>query len=215
MPGAASFLAALVADRGHDASSDDFFRCPSFLAAEPVTHSLLLTEGCDVLAAAPVIVRQTADRTQLCDVTSPYDCPGFKADGAVAVETGRIQWPDGVVSVFIRDRLDLCPLSTSRWRSLVHFTDPVSHSKFGQNTEPRFIGMSALVFEPSVAAGPSTSTEARAAFRRTYLDTMYRVGAAPTTTSASSTWMACSTAPPRISSPAQLPTEQMPRRRSR
>lgn len=92
MPGAASVLATLVADSGHAAGSDDFFRYPSLLAAERVTQSL---EGGDALAAAPVIVQQIPDCTQLCDITSPYGYQGVKADGAVAVETGRIQWPDG------------------------------------------------------------------------------------------------------------------------
>jgi Acetyltransferase (GNAT) domain len=178
MSGAAGVLAALVADRGDAASSDDFFRCQSFLAAEGVTHSLLLTEGGRVLAAAPVIVRQIPDRAELWDITSPYGYPGFKAEGSVCVETKRIQWPDGIVSVFIRDRLDMWPLSTSRSRSLVHVNDPGQPVQIRPNHRTAIRRNERAGFETSVAAGPSTGAEAGAAFRRIYLDTMSRVGAA-------------------------------------
>ena len=49
--------AVLIPDGGLSASSENFFRCPMYLAAEGVTHTLLLNANGMARAAAPIIVR--------------------------------------------------------------------------------------------------------------------------------------------------------------
>jgi hypothetical protein len=174
-----SVSADLIADQGQAASGEDFFRCPSFLSVEGVTHSLMLTDESQLLAAAPVIVRPVPTLHGLSDLTSPYGYPGFSMAVPVAVETGRVVWPTDVVSVFIRERLDVSPLKDSRVRSFVHVSDPDYPMQIRAEHRTAIHRNERAGFETSVNPGPSTGTVARSAFRDVYIQTMNRVEASP------------------------------------
>ena len=94
------YEARLLEDRGAAASDEaEFFRCPAFLEAEGVTHSLVIEGGGGSLVA-PLVVREIPEGG--IDASSPYGYPGFGLAGEAsglpidpkAVEFG----PTGLVS---------------------------------------------------------------------------------------------------------------------
>src|SRR6185437_9463186 len=132
-------FAQLIEDGGASAGGgvgghpSEFFRGAHFLAAEGATHTLRIeTEGAELLA--PLIVRPIGDGPDL-DAVSPYGYPGFSVVGDGAVGDG---WLDpaevdfrrtGLVSVFLRHRLDLVPLSGATERNVVQIADPALKAK--------------------------------------------------------------------------------------
>jgi hypothetical protein len=100
-----SVTARLIDDLGLEASDDDFFRSPAFLAAEGVTHTLAMG---DVLRL-PVIVRPIEGADSV-DAISPYGYPGGRFETpdrpVQPLDPERIAWSEaGLVSVFVRDRI--------------------------------------------------------------------------------------------------------------
>jgi hypothetical protein len=167
--------AVLIPDGGLSASSENFFRCPMYLAAEGVTHTLLLNVNGIARAAAPVIVRPIPGRPGLVDAISPYGYPGFAFEGEQQLDVARIDWPPELVSLFIRDRLDVAPLSTARERSLVHVVDPGSPLHIREKREIRRNEQRG--FTTRCTLGPVTSPTERWAFEQLYSATMIRLGA--------------------------------------
>jgi Acetyltransferase (GNAT) domain len=96
--------AHLIEDGGAAAcDAEQFFRCPPFLEAEAVTHSLSV-EG-DRELHLPVIVRPI-EGTDRVDAISPYGYPGADHSFEDPPDPAAIDWSGtGVVSVFIRDRI--------------------------------------------------------------------------------------------------------------
>jgi hypothetical protein len=94
--------ARLIEDEGAAASdAEHFFRSPSFLEAEAVTHTLAI-EG-DVDLRLPLIVR-AIDGTDSVDAISPYGYPGAQGSSENPPDPAQIDWSDtGLVSIFVRD----------------------------------------------------------------------------------------------------------------
>jgi Acetyltransferase (GNAT) domain len=177
-PGEAGRIqAVLIPDGGLSASSENFFRSPMYLAAEGVTHTLLLNANGMARAAAPIIVRPIPGRPGLVDAISPYGYPGFAVEGGQQLDVGGIDWPPELVSLFVRDRLDAAPLSTARERALVHVVDPGSAIRIREGDKIR--RNERRGFTTRCTLGPATSPAERGAFEHLYIATMVRVGAAP------------------------------------
>ena len=96
--------ARLIEDGGAEASdAEQFFRSPSFLEAEAVTHTLAI-EG-DRPLRLPMLVRPI-EGTDRFDAISPYGYPGADHSPEDPPDPTRIDWSEtGLVSVFVRDRI--------------------------------------------------------------------------------------------------------------
>ncbi len=171
--------AELIADRGRAASSEEeFFRSPQFLEAEGVTHTLRI-ESAQAELLAPVIVRQIGagpDR----DATSPYGYPGLSGDGGPALEPSVVSFSStGLVSLFIRHRLDRQPLAGARPRNVVQLADPSLPPKSRMSDRQQIRRNLGRGYELRLISGPRSSAAERAGFQLAYEQTMRRADAAP------------------------------------
>jgi hypothetical protein len=164
---------------GHPA---EFFRGAHFLEAEGATHTLRIeTDEAELLA--PLIVREIGDGPFL-DAVSPYGYPGFSVIDDGMVTDG---WLDpatvdfhrtGLVSVFIRHRLDLVPLAGATERNVVQIADPALKPK-SRPTDRRQVRRNLEAgYTVEVVPGAETSASQRAAFLDLYEQTMRRTEAA-------------------------------------
>jgi Acetyltransferase (GNAT) domain len=179
----------------------EFFRSPQFLAAEGATHTLRI-ETDDAELLAPLIVRQIGDGPDL-DAVSPYGYPGFSVIGAGPPErvrrNGRIAaesanssvgedsgWLDpgevdfsrtGLVSAFIRHRLDLVPLAGSTERNVVQIADPALKPKSRPSDRRQVRRNLEAGYAVELIPGEATTTAQRAAFLDLYEQTMRRTAA--------------------------------------
>jgi hypothetical protein len=159
----------------------EFFRGAHFLAAEGATHTLRIeTEDAELLA--PLLVRQIGDGPDR-DAVSPYGYPGFSVNGEAAeagldpedVDFSRT----GLVSVFIRHRLDLVPLADSTERNVVQIADPALKPKSRPSDRRQVRRNLEAGYTVELVPGAATSAAQRAAFLDLYEQTMRRTGAAP------------------------------------
>jgi Acetyltransferase (GNAT) domain len=184
----------------------EFFRGAHFLDAEGATHTLRIeTDQAELLA--PLIVREIGDGPDR-DAVSPYGYPGFSVNGDAALtgppervrsfpellrqsansSEGDPGWLDpaevdlsrtGLVSVFIRHRLDLVPLVGSTERNVVQIADPALPPK-SRPTDRRQVRRNLEAgYTVELLPGAATSAAQRAAFLDLYEQTMRRAGAAP------------------------------------
>ena len=167
----------LIADRGTAATDGEFFRSAQFLAAEGTTHTLLI-EGDGAQAALPLVVRPIpgSDRS---DAISPYSYPGAKRAGgpidATAIDLGA----SGLVSAFIRDRLDEPPTFTNPTeRSVVLLADPELAPKSRMSDRQQIRKNEAAGYELQRIAGPEAGDDDLEAFHSVYTETMRAVDAA-------------------------------------
>jgi hypothetical protein len=190
--------AELIEDGGAAATDDEFFRSRPFLAAEGATHTLRI-ETDDAELLAPLIVREIGDGPDL-DAVSPYGYPGFTvnadervrgnlriADGSANAHGGEAGGVDpgavdfsrtGLVSVFIRHRLDLVPLAGSTERNVVQIADPALKAK-SRPTDRRQVRRNLEAgYTVELIPGEATSAAQRAAFLDLYEQTMRRTDAA-------------------------------------
>ena len=190
--------AELIEDGGSAAAADDFFRSRPFLEAEGATHTLRIELAAGELLA-PLIVRSipgTGER----DAISPYGYPGLaESEGdrghvrrslpAVAqADMPPIPFaPDprkidfsatGLVSAFIRHRLDLVPLAGASERNLVQIADPALAPKSRPSDRRQVRRNLEAGYELRLVPGPETSAEQRDGFRDVYEQTMRRTEAA-------------------------------------
>jgi hypothetical protein len=96
---------ATLTEDGGAAASDagEFFRSPSFLEAEAVTHTLAV-EGPGELRL-PLIVREIQGSDRI-DAISPYGYPGADRVPDSPLDPAEVDWSStGLVSVFVRDRI--------------------------------------------------------------------------------------------------------------
>jgi len=197
-----------AAGGGVDGHPSEFFRSADFLAAEAVTHTLRIeTEGAELLA--PLIVRPIGDgpdrdavspygypgftvvgadlpervRSNRRIATISANSPG--GDGALGGETGGLDPAavdfsrTGLVSVFVRHRLDLVPLAGSTERNVVQIHDPALKPK-SRPTDRRQVRRNLEAgYAVELIPGEETSAEERAAFLDLYEQTMRRTHAAP------------------------------------
>ncbi|MFT3864771.1 MAG: GNAT family N-acetyltransferase [Solirubrobacterales bacterium] len=185
----------------------EFFRGAHFLEAEGATHTLRIeTDEAELLA--PLIVRQIGDGPDL-DAVSPYGYPGFtvisdvppgaappervRSSARIADESANAPgedpgWLDpatvdfhrtGLVSVFVRHRLDLVPLAGTTERNVVQIADPALKPK-SRPTDRRQIRRNLEAgYTVDLVPGAATTAAQRAAFLDLYEQTMRRTEAAP------------------------------------
>jgi hypothetical protein len=173
-------LAALVADRGLAAETDDFFRSRPFYEAERVTHTLRIEAG-DAQIALPLVVREITG-SELSDAISPYGYPGAAVRGGTGAAPGpaTIDWSQtGIVSIFARERLGAEPsLAGGTERSVVQVHDPSRPRRLRSRLGEQIRHNRRLGYEVEVVPGPEASTEQRAGFHAVYTETMHRAEAA-------------------------------------
>ncbi len=200
-------FAQLIEDGGASAGGGvgghptEFFRGAHFLEAERVTHTLRIeTDEAELLA--PLVVREI-EGTDEHDAVSPYGYPGFtvvgdllpdrvrgddriEAGGANAAEGGdgwldptEVDWHrTGLVSVFIRHRLDLVPFAGATGRNVVQIADPALKPK-SRPTDRRQVRRNLEAgYTVELIPGAETSADRRAAFLDLYEQTMRRTAAA-------------------------------------
>jgi hypothetical protein len=199
-------FAQLIEDGGASAGGDvgghpsEFFRGAHFLAAEGATHTLRI-ETDDAELLAPLIVREiegTGDR----DAVSPYGYPGLTVVGDIervrsndriaagsanAPGEGGDGWLDpaevdfhrtGLVSMFIRHRLDLVPFAGSTERNVVQIADPALKPK-SRPTDRRQVRRNLEAgYTVDLIPGADTTPAQRATFLDLYEQTMRRAAAA-------------------------------------
>jgi hypothetical protein len=200
-------FAQLIEDGGASAGAgvgghpSEFFRGAHFLEAEGATHTLRI-ETDDAELLAPLIVRQIGDGPDL-DAVSPYGYPGFtvngdgppkrvRRNGRIAAESANSPveepgWLDpgevdfsrtGLVSAFIRHRLDLVPLSGSTERNVVQIADPALKPKSRPSDRRQVRRNLEAGYTVELIPGDATTAAQRAAFLDLYEQTMRRTDAA-------------------------------------
>ncbi len=209
--------AELIADRGEAAVDDSFFRSRELLDAEDATHTLRIVAGEEELLA-PLIVRQIGDGPER-DAISPYGYPGFtrrvrtnpsitriSTDSTKAVDPAAIDFSaTGLVSVFLRHRLDFVPLAGTTRRNLVQVADPALAAKSRPSDRRQVRRNLEAGYRLELVPGKETSAAQRAGFLDLYEQTMRRTGAAAhyffgaayfdRVLAADRTWLALATAP--------------------
>ena len=187
-------FAQLIEDGGASAVGgvgghpSEFFRSAHFLAAERATHTLRI-ETDDAELLAPLLVREIDGGPDL-DAVSPYGYPGFSLNGdadlpAPGEDPG---WLDpaavdfhrtGLVSVFVRHRLDLVPLVGSTARNVVQISDPALKLKSRPSDRRQVRRNLEAGYSVELTPGAESSPAQRAAFLDLYEQTMRRTDAAP------------------------------------
>lgn len=175
--GAEGAVARLLPDAGAAGASEEFFRCPAFLEAEGVTHTLRV-EGERGSAALPVIVRGIP-ASGLADATSPYGYPGGTLEGEPP-DPAAVDWERaGLVSLFVRDRVGEPPsLAGGSERSALQVADPELPRKSRMSDRQQVRKNEARGYEVRSMPGPESSPEERRAFHEVYEQTMRRTKAA-------------------------------------
>jgi hypothetical protein len=198
-------FAQLIEDGGASAGGGvggrpaEFFRSAHFLEAEGATHTLRIeTEDAELLA--PLIVREIAG-TDARDAISPYGYPGFSIVGPAdrvrsspapgresanapgeegGLDPGEVDFHrTGLVSVFIRHRLDLVPLAGATERNVVQIADPALKPKSRPSDRRQVRRNLEAGYTVELVPGADASAARRAAFLDLYEQTMRRTGAAP------------------------------------
>ena len=181
--------AELLADGGAAAAGEQFFRSPQFLEAEGTTHTLKIEAG-EPQLLAPLIVREI-EGTERRDAVSPYGYPGFvsefdhtgagsKSAAASPLDPTSVDWSaTGLVSVFIRHRLDAPPLAGTTERNVVQIADPALPPKSRPSDRRQIRRNLEAGYRLELVPGPEASAPQRAAFLAAYEQTMRRTDAAP------------------------------------
>lgn len=178
-------FAQLIEDGGASAVGghpSEFFRGAHFLAAEGATHTLRI-ELDDAELLAPLVVREI-DGGPERDAVSPYGYPGLSVVGE-GVGDGSVDPADvdfhrtGLVSVFIRHRLDLVPLAGSTERNVVQIHDPALKPKSRPSDRRQVRRNLEAGYAVELIPATETSAEQRAVFLDLYEQTMRRTEAAP------------------------------------
>jgi hypothetical protein len=171
--------ASLLEDAGAAAAEPaEFFRSPAFLAAEGVTHSLVI-EGNGFSEALPVIVRGIPGFERL-DAISPYGYPGAKGPPTSPPAADEVDWSaTGLVSVFVRDRIGGPPcLAGGTERARVRIADPARESGLRKRPGQQIRQNERRGWVVEAHPGPTVTEGQRGAFERAYGETMERTGAA-------------------------------------
>jgi hypothetical protein len=197
-------FAQLIEDGGASAGGGvgghptEFFRGAHFLEAEGATHTLRI-ETDDAELLAPLIVREIAGGPDL-DAVSPYGYPGLtvvggsdrsRAERAAAeganhpagppgpLDPTTVDWHrTGLVSLFIRHRLDLVPFAGATERNVVQIADPALKPKSRPSDRRQVRRNLEAGYTVELVPGAETSAAQRAAFLDLYQQTMRRTEAA-------------------------------------
>jgi hypothetical protein len=179
-------FAQLIEDGGASAVGgvgghpSEFFRGAHFLAAERATHTLRI-ETDDAELLAPLLVREI-DGGPERDAVSPYGYPGLTVVGEVgygALDPAEVDFHrTGLVSVFIRHRLDLVPFAGATERNVVQIHDPALKPKSRPSDRRQVRRNAEAGYTVELLAGTETDAAQRAAFLDLYEQTMRRTEAA-------------------------------------
>ncbi|HEY5333671.1 MAG TPA: GNAT family N-acetyltransferase [Solirubrobacterales bacterium] len=193
-------FAQLIEDGGASAGGgvgghpSEFFRGAHFLEAEGATHTLRI-ETDEVELLAPLLVRQVGDGPDQ-DAVSPYGYPGFSVIGpdrvrsspdylresanAPGLDPGNVDFSrTGLVSIFIRHRLDLVPFAGATERNVVQIADPALPAKSRPSDRRQVRRNLEAGYTVRLIPGDETSADQRVAFLDLYEQTMRRTEAAP------------------------------------
>ena len=170
--------AELLADGGAAAASDDLFRSAPLLAAEGTTHTLRV-ESEDRLTLVPLIVRPVPGSEER-DAISPYGYPGASVEGTGEAPDARdVDWSGtGLVSVFVRERLDLPSFASATERSEVQIYDPGRPRRVRERLAGQIRAAARAGWGVETTPGPAAARKARDEFADAYEETMRRTGAA-------------------------------------
>jgi len=169
--------AQLISDRGEAAAGAEFFRSGPFFLAEGVTHTLRIVDG-EAELLAPLIVRSIGEGLGL-DAISPYGYPGLLAPRGALVNPGAVDFgATGLISIFIRHRLDYCPLAGAAVRNVVQIADPLQAPKSRMSDRQQIRRNLRRGYQLQIVPGPETTPEQRGGFLASYEQTMRRANAA-------------------------------------
>jgi hypothetical protein len=180
-------FAQLIEDGGASAVGgvgghpSEFFRGAHFLAAEHATHTLRIeTDEAELLA--PLLVREI-DGGPERDAVSPYGYPGFSVVGEgvgdSSLDPAEVDFHrTGLVSLFVRHRLDLVPFAGATERNVVQIHDPALKPKSRPSDRRQVRRNAEAGYTTELVLGSETSAAQRAAFLDLYEQTMRRTEAA-------------------------------------
>jgi hypothetical protein len=180
-------FAQLIEDGGASAVGgvgghpSEFFRGAHFLVAERATHTLRIeTDEAELLA--PLLVREI-DGGPERDAVSPYGYPGLtvvgEGVGDGSLDPGEVDFHrTGLVSLFIRHRLDLVPFAGATERNVVQIHDPALKPKSRPSDRRQVRRNAEAGYTVELLLGAETSAAQRAAFLDLYEQTMRRTEAA-------------------------------------
>ena len=158
-------------------STEDFFRCPEFLAAERVTSTLQIFGSHGDLLLAPVIVRPIPG-SEKTDASSPYGYPGYGGRVDLTLDQAAVDWsPTGLVSVFLRGELERRRLKPTTLRARVWVHDPHRPATIADLHKRHVRRNQRLGYEVTSIAGPLVSSASLEAFYGVYTETMVRTRA--------------------------------------
>lgn len=175
-PAARNPRATLIADRGAAAAGPQFFRSPSFLAAEGVSHSLEIRSSTG-RTLLPLVVRPIPGTSDL-DAVSPYGYPGGTVEGNVVDPADCDFSATGLVSIFVRDRLDRPTLRGGTARGGVQVHDPRTPRSVSKTFARNVRRCEREGFQVEVLPGPAVDDRTLDEFATAYTQTMQRAGAA-------------------------------------
>jgi len=171
-----SRVAELLEDGGAAAAEDEFFRSAQFLAAEGATHTLRISGARDDLLA-PLWVREIEAGGR--DAISPYGYPGLRGDADPPLDPDALELGGtGLVSLFVRHRLDVVQLAGATRRGTVQIADPSLPPKSRMSDRQQIRKNLRRGYEVEVVPGPECSRDDRVAFLAAYTETMERADAA-------------------------------------
>lgn len=165
----------LLADGGAAATSSDFFRSAGYLHAEATTHTLIVRTP-QARLALPILVREIPAGG--FDAISPYGYPGGSLQGEPPAAEDLDLSGSGLVSLFVRDRVECPSLRGGTRRNALLLHDPARprHVRKGFAYEAR--RNERWGFTTEVVPGPDTADDLLEGFAAAYTETMVRTGAA-------------------------------------
>ncbi|WP_228530779.1 MULTISPECIES: GNAT family N-acetyltransferase [Myxococcaceae] len=154
--------------------SEDYFRCEQHLAAEGVTHSLVLERGGEALWL-PLVVRRI-EGTPFLDAVSPYGLPGARIGGLSRVPPACVDWEDtGLVSIFVRERLgEPHCFEGGTARNPVCLLDPAQPLHLRESHARHIRRNLRLGFDTTCKPVCESSPEEQEGFKAVYRETMVR-----------------------------------------
>ncbi|MFZ9669521.1 MAG: GNAT family N-acetyltransferase [Solirubrobacterales bacterium] len=173
--------ATVTEDGGRASSGIDFFRCPVFLEAEGVTHTIEIGEGNDRIAG-PLVAREIPGGG--LDATSPYGYPGFSLADVpenLPLDISGIDFSGtGLVSIFIRHCLDPDgepPLTGATARNVCLVADPALPPKSRMSDRQQVRKNEKKGYSVRIVPGEEVAAGELDGFTRVYTETMERTGA--------------------------------------
>lgn len=173
--------ATVTEDGGRASSGIDFFRCPAFLEAEGVTHTIEIGEGNDRIAG-PLVAREIPGGG--LDATSPYGYPGFSLADVpenLPLDISGIDFSGtGLVSIFIRHCLDPDgepPLTGATARNVCLVADPALPPKSRMSDRQQVRKNEKKGYSVRIVPGEEVAAGELDGFTRVYTETMERTGA--------------------------------------